>query len=309
MVPMATQGGTARACAGTRCPTTEPTWSPKNIGPIAVAHCPSIPARPAEGSGPKGSIASPGAGESFSDDSGGGCPGAAIAASSGRHDSRARRVQSPRPTGTQVRRRPSGATGMPVDSLTFSSATRDSCSTWIRSMGSTLGCDTPPVATLRANERVISHWSGALVPSMFMRSPSSDWNGFPESPGSVGAISSCYDDEAPSGTSLSAVPRTAVAAPVVRPLQGELQRGTRRVRIEAGPQIGIGADGVPVDVDDDVACREAGRSGTPRRHCSTTAPVLGARASSVPRSGPRPGRQRRTGAERDPERPVADQPR
>ncbi len=104
---------------------------------------------------------------------------------------------------------------MPVDSITLSSATRDSCSTCIRSMGSTLDSDVPPVATLRANERVISHWSGALVPSMFIRSPSNDWNGFPISPESVGAITSCYDDEVPPGTSVPAVPRTAVVAWVV----------------------------------------------------------------------------------------------
>ena len=57
----------------------------------------------------------------------------------GRQDSSARRVQSPRPTGTQVSRRPSGDTGMPVASITLSSATRASCSRRIRWIGSTLG--------------------------------------------------------------------------------------------------------------------------------------------------------------------------
>ncbi len=232
-----------------------------------------------------------------------------MAASRGRHDSRARSVQSPRPTGTQVRRRPSGATGMPVDSITFSSATRDSCSTWIRWMGSTLGCDTPPVATLRAKERVISHWSGALVPSMFIRSPSSDWNGFPESPGSGGAITSCYDDEASSGTSASAVPRTAVATTVL-PFRSRVSRelGARRVRIEAGPQLGIGADRVPVDGDDDVPRLEAGFvRGAPgphrsdhraagrcaRRASSSASPATRSRTPTVP-GDPEPALDDRT---------------
>ena len=123
-------------------------------------------------------------------------PGAgAIEVRTVRHDSRARSVQSPRPTGTQVSRRPSGETGMPVASITLSSATRASCSSWIRWIGSTLASALPPVATLRAKDRVISHWLGALVPSMFIRSPSSDWNGFPASPGSGGAMPSCYGDE------------------------------------------------------------------------------------------------------------------
>ncbi len=110
--------------------------------------------------------------------------GAARADSTGRHDSRARSVQSPRPTGTHVSRRPSGVTGMPVASTTFSSATRDSCSTWIRWTGSTLASGVPPVATLRANERVVSQVSGPFDPSMFIMSPSSDWNGLLGSPGS-----------------------------------------------------------------------------------------------------------------------------
>ncbi len=80
-----------------------------------------------------------------------------MAARTVRHDSRARMVQSPRPTGTQVSRRPSGVTGIPVASITLSSATRDSCSTWIRWTGSTLASGVPPVATLRAKARVISH--------------------------------------------------------------------------------------------------------------------------------------------------------
>ncbi len=64
------------------------------------------------------------------------------------------------------------------------------------------------MATLRAKERVISHWFGALVPSMFMRSPSNDWNGLPPSPDSGGAMGSCYGDGAGSGASGSASART-----------------------------------------------------------------------------------------------------
>ena len=92
---------------------------------------------------------------------------------------------------------------MPVASITFSSATRANCSRRIRWVGSTFGSAVPPVATLRAKERVISHWLGALVPSMFMRSPSKDWNGLPASPGSGGAMLSCYGEETLPGASAS----------------------------------------------------------------------------------------------------------
>ena len=71
-------------------------------------------------------------------------PGAgAMAVRTVRHDSRARRVQSPRPTGTQVSRRPSGETGMPVASMTLSSATRASCSSRIRWIGLDVGLGGP----------------------------------------------------------------------------------------------------------------------------------------------------------------------
>ena len=143
-------------------------------------------------------------------------PGAGVmAAKRVLHDSRARKVQSPRLTGTQVRRRPSGDTGMPVASVTLSSATRASCSSRILWTGSTLASGIPPVATFRANERVISHWFGALVPSMFMRSPSNDWNGFPASPGSGGAMPSCYGDELASGAPGPAWPTTRCLISVV----------------------------------------------------------------------------------------------
>ena len=195
-----------------RCPTTEPTCSPKNIGPIAVAHWPMSPARPRVGSSSNrsgvcaGSVGGAAVGVGL---------GAAIAVSIGRHDSSARAVQSPLPTGTQVRRRPSGETGMPVVSITLSSATRESCSTRIRWMGSTLGSAVPPVATLSANDRVISHWSGAVDPSMFIRSPSRDWKGFPASSCSGGAIPSCYGEEPSPGASVSLSPSTTEVVSVL----------------------------------------------------------------------------------------------
>ena len=113
--------------------------------------------------------------------------------------------------GTQVRRRPSGAVGMPVASVTLSSATRASCSSRIRWTGSTLASASPPVATLSAKERTISHWLGPLVPSMFIRSPSSDWNGLFGSPWSGGAITSCYGDALSTGASVSSEARTTEA--------------------------------------------------------------------------------------------------
>ena len=80
-----------------------------------------------------------------------------------------------------------------------------------------LSSGAPPVATLRANERVISHWLGALVPSMFMRSPSRDWKGFPDSPGSGGVIPSCYGEESPPVSAAVGSPNTAEAVWVVPP--------------------------------------------------------------------------------------------
>ena len=139
---------------------------------------------------------------------GGGPATGVIAVSIVRHESSARTVQSLRPTGTQASLRPSGDTGIPVASTTLSSATRESCSSRMRWTGSTLVSVSPPVATLTAKDRVISHWFGALVPSMFIRSPSSDWNGFPESPVSGGAIDPCYGEDPSSGASPSLSART-----------------------------------------------------------------------------------------------------
>ena len=96
---------------------------------------------------------------------------------------------------------------MPVASTTFSSATRESCSTWIRRMGSTLASGVPPVATLRANERVVSQVSGPFDPSMFIMSPSSDWNGLLGSPGSGVVMGPCYGRTPPSGTAGRERPR------------------------------------------------------------------------------------------------------
>ncbi len=205
-----------------RWPTTDPTCSPKNIGPMAVAHWPSRLPIPPIGSSP-----SNGSGESWSGSGGvgGAVPRAGTMADRiGRHDSRARTVQSPRPTGIQVSRRPSGDTGIPVASMTLSSATRDSCSRRIRWIGSTLGSASPPVATLRANDRVISHWSGALVPSMFIRSPSSDWNGFPESPVSGGAMGPCYGEEPDPCASPSWSARTTGTVALVVPRSNDRAR-------------------------------------------------------------------------------------
>ena len=149
-------------------------------------------------------------------------PGAGvIAVRTARHDSSARSVQSPRPTGTQVNLRPSGDTGMPVASITLSSATRASCSSLILWTGSTFASAVPPVATLRAKDLVISHWFGALVPSMFIRSPSKDWNGFPASPGSGGAIPSCYGEVPSPGAAVSRSARTTEVVTVV-PLRSKV---------------------------------------------------------------------------------------
>ncbi len=89
----------------------------------------------------------------------GSAPGAGtvMADKTGRQASSARAVQSPRPTGMQVRRRPSEETGMPVVSVTCSSATRANSSSRIRCSGSTFGSAAPPVATFKPKARVSSH--------------------------------------------------------------------------------------------------------------------------------------------------------
>ena len=252
-------------CPSVRCdrwPTTEPTCRPKNMGPMAEAHWPSMAAMPPVGSRPgrgpaprrlrSGAAAPPATGL------GHGRPGpGATTRGPGA-------VQSPRPTGTQVSRRPSGVTGMPVASITFSSATRESCSTWIRWSGSTLDSGVPPVATLRAKARVISQWSGPFEPSMFIRSPSSDWNGFPGSPGSGGAMSPCYGPRprAPvrrprrCGQSARAPPWCSWSTPSRTKVTREL--GPGRVGVEAGRQFGHRAHPLAVDGHDAVTACEPG---------------------------------------------------
>ena len=190
-------------------------------------------------------------------------------------------VQSPLLTGTQVRRRPSDETGMPVASTTFSSATRASCSSWILWMGSTLGSGVPPVATLRAKVRIISHWLGPLVPSMFMRSPSRDWNGLEGSPWSGGAITSCYGDDDSTGAAPLPAPRvTWICMVPDRAVRTAGRPGYRVGRCRAWSQVSGGIHTIPVDTGDHVAgVHSRRRRRAVRLHGIERAAPVGARST------------------------------
>ncbi len=148
--------------------------------------------------------------------------------------------------------------------------------------------------------------SGPLDPSMFIRSPSSDWNGLPGSPGSGGVMGPCYGDSPqpaprPRGRRRQAGVRVSCRSGrpggrMVTPSRshGEAECGPGRVAVEAGGQLGHRAHGLAVDADDHVA-GPAARPVRPPRRSSPTGPRPRSPTSSTDGASVTPSAERHRG--------------
>ncbi len=138
-----------------RWPTIDPAVIATIVGCMACSIGPTMAASWSSGSMPASARASEGS-SGGSVPSGGALNDLASRSSSGLNASSDLEAHSARFTGMIVSPRPP-AVDSPVTLTTWSSATRASCSSFIRSIGSTLGSLWPSVATARARLRAASH--------------------------------------------------------------------------------------------------------------------------------------------------------
>ncbi len=161
-----------------RWPSIDPAVMPSIIGPSICIRPPNIAAigSPSPSSSLIGSTCRPDANEPAS------------ASNRSRSAPMLRSVHWVRLTGTMVMPVPVGETTSPLALATWSSATRASCSSWIRATGSTFGSGCPSLAIDAASWRAASHDTGPCCCCWNMRARSPR-NGTPlkgSSPGPTG---------------------------------------------------------------------------------------------------------------------------